>query len=129
MHHLRNARLIASPDECVAEFSKNAAHRAVVDINVGTVKVAQRLVEAAAHGFADNPGMFGIAKTHRYSQFKRHIEPRRAGSGSVQLDARQVMNRILGGSNQRNDSLQSSLAEGNFKGGSGANPKALMPAM
>lgn len=90
-----------------------------MNINVGAIEVAQRLVDATPDGFANNPGMVGVSDADGQSKFKWHIEARSAGRVSVQLDARQVVNGISRRSDQRDNALQAPLAEGNFEGGSG----------
>lgn len=48
-HHLRHGRLAAIPDESVAEFSKNTTHRAVMNVYVCAVDIAERFVNAVGH--------------------------------------------------------------------------------
>jgi hypothetical protein len=51
------------------------------------------------------------------AEFEGHIESRCAGTISVQLHPRQVVNRVLRGCDQGANSLQPSPAKGNFERG------------
>src|SRR5208283_2272359 len=83
---------------------------------------AERLLDAMAPGLAHNPVMF--ANADGQPEFKWHVEPRRARRVSVQFDARQIVDRVLRGSDKRDDALQPPLAERNFEGRSGSKSKS-----
>jgi hypothetical protein len=107
------------PDECIAQFAKDAAHRASVNINVGAIEVAERFVDTAPDRLTNDPGVFGAIHSDRQPELERHVEARSARSGAVQLHAGQVVNRISRGSNEGDYALQAPLAEWNFKRSAG----------
>jgi hypothetical protein len=57
-HHSRNrGPRRSATDECVADFTRDALDRAIVDIGVAAVQIAQRLLNSARPGFKDKPTM------------------------------------------------------------------------
>lgn len=57
------------------------------------------------------------------SKLKRHIETGSAGTSSVQLNARQIVNGIFGFGNQSKDAFKAAFAEWNLQSGSGGKTK------
>lgn len=61
--------------------------------------------------------MPGLGDTDSQAEFEGHIESRCAGTVTVQLHPRQVVNRVLRRCDQGANSLQASSAKGNFERG------------
>ena len=103
----------------VCQSSEDTMRRAVVDVRISSVKVAQRFLESVVSGFEHKPFVFRIGAerpTDCQAQLERHIESRRYRRMTVKLDSRQVVKRISGISNQLDDSLESSSGRGNLDG-------------
>jgi hypothetical protein len=116
LHHLNYRRLAPIPHERAAQFPKNTTHCAVVNVSVSPIKITQRLLDSVGQRFADNPRMAGLIDTHGQPKFKRHVESRRSRTLSIELNPRQIVNRVLRVRDKGPDSFQASFAGRNFEG-------------
>ena len=92
LHHLCHCRLAAVPYERAAQFPKNTAYCAVMNVSVGAVDIAEGLFDTVGARFADNPCVPGLVDTYGQAEFKGHVESRRARTVSIQLNPRQIVN-------------------------------------
>jgi len=103
----------------VADFPHDAFHRAVMDVRIAAVQVAQRLLNSSLLGFKDKPTVparVELGPGHGQAKLKRHIEAWGAMRISIQLNAGEIVNRISATLYQLQDSIQSALASGNSEG-------------
>ena len=61
LHHLCDRWLPAAANKSIAEFAKHATNCAIVNVNVGSINVAQGLVNSASDRFANDPRVVRVA--------------------------------------------------------------------
>ena len=69
---------------------------------ISTVEVTEGFQKAVRRGFEDDPRVAGyrrLLEGNGKTQFEGHVESRRAGIGSIELDAGKVVEGIVGGGN------------------------------
>jgi hypothetical protein len=82
------------PNESIGELPKNSVHCPAVDVDVSARKVTEGFVYSPRHGLKYIPRVgliHELLPTHYQSQFEGHIETRCAGSVSIELNPRQVV--------------------------------------
>ena len=92
-----------------------------MDLQVSAVQIAQGFQGPAALGLADESSVTGAIQFrpgHGKTKLKRHIEPGRVGAVQVQVDAREVVNRIAATSHKVENSIQAPFSAGYAEGGS-----------
>lgn len=106
-HHLRDGRLVG-PYEGIAHFAHYPAHRAIVDVGICTVQIAHRFCQATIERLEDKPLVLRIGTSPRHSEakFERHVETGRAWSAAIELDSREIMNRIRAALDQCGNTVQ-----------------------
>jgi len=88
-----------------------------VNSDIAPVQIAKRFADSVGHRLADVPrvpslsGIFGYGK----AQFKWHIEPRHPRRSRIELDAREIVDRIGTLPDEFKYSLESALARGDFQ--------------
>ncbi len=90
-----------------------------MDIRIGTVKVAQRLVEATPDGFEYEPivpSSLRLDGRHHQPEFKRHIESGRGRRLPIKLHTREIVKRIPTSLDQAEDAVEPPFAPRNFHG-------------
>jgi hypothetical protein len=118
--------LTTASDEDAAKLAEDAADCPPVDINVSPVEVAQRLLNPVRLRLTDDPGMLESASSFHgdgQAQFEWHVESRGSGTDVVQLNSREVMDRIFRFCDQAENPIQPPAAQWNLQCGSGNEPE------
>src|SRR5271155_2970047 len=105
--------------QSVRQSSKDTVCRAVVDMRIGPVKIAQRFLQPVMLGLEHKPLMLRVGAkrpTDCQTKLKGHIESGRCRRVTIKLDSRQIVKRIPAPSNQLDDSLEPSSGGGNLDG-------------
>jgi len=124
--HLPDAGLQSRPHKGIAHFAEDSLNRSPVYIRVGAVEVAQRLCQAVCDAFHREPNMISPAcfrPSNGQSKLEGHIEPRRPRCDTVDLDPREVMDRVFASLNQLKNPIEAPRWARNLQGNAGIQSK------
>jgi len=89
---------------------------------IGAVEITERLLQTTMAGLENEPcvtGRIELLPRDRHAKLKGHVEARSLRRVPINLDSRQIMDRIAAALNQSQDSIQSTLAPGDTQSGTG----------
>jgi hypothetical protein len=119
-HHLLYGRLPIAVYENVDALAEDTINCASVNVNVRAVEIAEGFLDSAQLRFEDRIRaslLPGPIQAHCQTEFEGHIEPRSQRRSPIKLDTGKIVNGIPAILNQRENSVEPSLAKWNFERG------------
>jgi hypothetical protein len=95
-------RLAVPEDEGVADLAEDAGRRAIVNVDIRTAQIAERFACSSTVRFKNTPGARWLLESlpsDGQAKLERRVETRRRGAFPIQLDTREVVERIAATAN------------------------------